>query len=190
MADRPSDPFAPADQADSKPLELADRTAPPNRPESDPADVLNALQAKVSASARKPVAYKRPDGGAGTYILWGLALLGLGVVVMFGARSLRGSVEGRAAAAKPVPAAAPAAPPVHWTSVTDGSRVLVTVDVQPRSAARLLLDGAPMPSNPVSLPLGSKHTISAFAEGFAAADVDVTADAAKVVRLQLHRSGR
>jgi hypothetical protein len=189
MADRPSDPFAPAEHGDSHPLELADRGPQVNRPESDPADVLNALQAKVSASARKPVAYKRPDGGAGTYILWGLALLGLGAVVMFGVRLLRGTVEGRAVAAHPAPAAAPPTPPVHWTSVTDGTRVLITVDVQPR-AARLQLDGAPMPSNPVSLPLGSKHTITAFAEGFAAADVDVTADAAKSVRLQLHRAGR
>jgi hypothetical protein len=190
MADRPSDPFAPADPLDSHPLELAERAAQPDRAETDPADVLNALQAKVNASARKPVAYKRPDGGAGTYILWGLALLGLGVVVMFGVRFLRGTVEGQAVAAKPVPAAAAPAKPVHWNPVSDGSRVLITVDVQPRAAARLLLDGAPMPSNPVSLPLGSKHTITAFAEGFAAADLDVTADAAKSVRLQLHRAGR
>jgi hypothetical protein len=47
-----------------------------------------------------------------------------------------------------------------------------------------------MPSNPVSLPRGSKHTITALAQGYAAADLDVTADAAKSVQLQLHRAGR
>jgi hypothetical protein len=184
MADRPSDPFAPPDHADSAAdLQLVDRPPQPAISGS-----LAPAAPDPEVAVRKPVDYKRPDGGVGTYMLWALALVGLGVVVLFGARLLRGSVEGRAVAAKPAPAAPPA--PVHWTSVGGGDDVLVTIDVQPRSGARLLLDGAPLPSNPVSLPRGSRHTITGTAEGYAAGDLDVTADATKSVRLQLHRAGR
>jgi hypothetical protein len=193
MADRPRDLFAPADLGDSEleaPLQLVDRPAPA----APPSATLAELEPEhvINSPVRKPVTYKRPDGGVGTYMLWGLALLGLGVVVVFGARFLRGTVEGRAVAKPTAAAAAPAAPaaPVHWTAVSDGTSVLVTVEVQPRKGVRLLLDGAPLPSNPVSLPRGSKHTITAFAEGYAAADLDVTADVAKSVRLQLQRAGR
>lgn len=190
MADHPSDPFAPADLGDAaQDLELEARPQPAVQPAATLAD-----RPPHAAKPRTPVTYKRPDGGVATYILWGLALVGLGVVVVFGARFLRAKVEApAAAAARPAPGA-PAAPPapVHWKSVAGGDNVLITVEVapRPRESAQLLLDGAPLPSNPVSLPRGSKHTITAMAEGFDATDLDITADTAKSVRLQLHRPGR
>jgi hypothetical protein len=181
--DRPADPFAPADLPDlASDLELADRPAPPPRPAATLAEAP-----RPAVSARTPVAYKQPDGGVGTYIIWALALVGVGAGVVFGARFLRRGVEAPVAAA-PAKAAPPA--PVHWQALGHGDDVLISVELQPRLGreARLLLDGAPLPSNPVALPRGSRHVITAMAEGYAAADLDVTADAAKSVKLRLEKA--
>jgi hypothetical protein len=188
MAERSSnpapDPFAPPGETGETPLELGARPAP-RAVAATMADDVNSVQ----PAPRKPITYKRPDSGVPTYILWVLAAIGLGAIVIGGVRFLRG------AALAPVPAsAAKAAPvkPIEWKSVGGGEEtVLITVETQPKTRdARLLLDGAPLASNPVALAKGSRHTLTAIAEGFEAATEEVTADAARSVRLQLRRAAR
>jgi hypothetical protein len=60
------------------------------------------------------------------------------------------------------------------------------VEVVPRSA-RLLLDGEPLPSNPARLTKGSTHTLTAVADGFEPATLQVTAEKPTTVRLKLKR---
>jgi hypothetical protein len=68
--------------------------------------------------------------------------------------------------------------------------VLINVAVSPQDA-RLMLDGEPLPSNPVRLPRGAKpHTLAAAADGFTPAVEEFTADKNKTVRLQLARTQR
>lgn len=191
MAALPSDPFAPPEStSEQDPLALDIRAPAPTARSATLADTAGAAQ----PTARKPVAYKRPDGGPATYIIWALAAAGLGALILGGARLMRGAVEGRPAtpagpnaqAAQPAAAAAP----IQWKEVTRGDTVLVTIELHPRAArpATLLLDGSPLPSNPVSLTRGSKHAIAAVLDGYEPATVDVTADATKSVRLTLTRA--
>jgi hypothetical protein len=66
--------------------------------------------------------------------------------------------------------------------------VLINVAVSPRDA-RLMLDGEPLPSNPVRLPRGPKpHMLAAAATGFTPAVEEFTADKHKTVRLHLARA--
>ena len=185
------DKFAPPGLGSDEPMELAAHTPPP-RP-ATLAEPNEIAPEHVIAASRKPVKYKGPDAGFPTYVFWALAAVGLGVVVIGGARLLRRSVEGPdPAEAAQAAAAAPVAKPVQWKSVGKGDEVLVTIEIAPKAGrkARLLLDGAPLASNPVLLARGSKHTVSAVADGFEPASLDVTADAPKAIRLELRRSGK
>jgi hypothetical protein len=148
----------------------------------------------LPASPRQPVAYKKPPGGIGNFVIWIFAAVGLGAAVLFGAGVLKRGVEGSRAApsgaatigAAPSRAAEPARP-VTWKPVQTGDAVLVTVEVTPRSA-RLLLDGAPMPSNPARLDSGTSHTITAMAPGFETATAEVAAKEATTIRLRLKKA--
>jgi hypothetical protein len=145
---------------------------------------------------REPVAYRKPPGGIGNFVIWALAAVGLGAAILFGARVLKRGVEGnrgespQAVTIKAAPAqgaAAAPAKPVTWKPVQRGDAVLVTIEVSPRSA-RLLLDGGPMPSNPVHLDKGTSHTITAEAPGFQPETAEVTAQEATTIRLRLKRA--
>lgn len=187
MAAPPTDPFAPPESSTEHGSLSLDVRAPAARSTSATlADTTSPAQPAV----RKPVTYKRPDGGVATYIIWALAAAGLGALILGGARLMRGAVEGRPASPPAVAAKPAAAPPVQWKEVARGDTVLITIDVSPRPAqkATLLLDGAPLPSNPVALTRGSKHTIAALLDGYEPITEEVTADAAKSVRLSLTKS--
>jgi hypothetical protein len=68
--------------------------------------------------------------------------------------------------------------------------VLINIAVSPQDA-RLMLDGEPLPSNPVRLPRGPRpHMLAAAAEGFTPAVEEFTADKHKTIRLRLTRAGR
>jgi hypothetical protein len=194
MAHHPEDPFAPpgtsrAGGVDEPELALAREVrrapAPVAGDPSEPA---------LSVAARQPVAYRKPPGGAGNFILWALAAVGLGAAVLFGAGVLKRGFEGSRPAspqaatiqAAPTKGTAPAKP-VTWKAVQTGDAVLITVEVTPRSA-RLLLDGGPLPSNPVHLDRGTSHTITGMAPGFEPATAEVIAKEATTVRLQLKRA--
>lgn len=194
MSERPEDPFAPpgssgADGSQEPELELGREVRRAAAPVAgDPGEPA------LSTAARQPVAYKKPAGGIGNFVIWIFAAAGLGAAVLFGAGVLKRGFEGSASG--PTPAATiqaaparPAAPakPVTWKAVDRGAAVLVTVEVTPRSA-KLMLDGGPMPSNPVHLDKGSSHTITAMAPGFEPATAEVTAEEATTVRLKLKKS--
>ena len=138
-----------------------------------------------AGGGRQPVKYRKPPGGVGNFVLFGLAALGLGAAVLFGARMLKRGVEAAPTIQALKPAPAPAKP-VVWKAVDTGDGVLVTVEVSPRSA-RLLLDGEPLPSNPLRLLKGSTHTIAGMADGFQPAKVEVTATQPRTIRLKLAR---
>ncbi|HEY0708343.1 MAG TPA: hypothetical protein VGG33_16170 [Polyangia bacterium] len=191
----PTNPFLPSDMGNNAPapLELARDPRPPRAPEAAAADDLPAAPdegARSTLTRTVPVVYTNPDGGIGRFILWGLAACGLAALVLFGARML---------SRKSAPAASPAAEiaaetkPVTWKAVERGSDVLIRVEVTPRAArpnARLLLDGAPLASNPVLLPKGGTHKISATANGYEPATVELTADGPKTVALELKRAAK
>jgi hypothetical protein len=177
------DPFAPPGQGpDDSTFDLARDSGPHAAPPSQ--DV-----APVVPQTRKPVAYKAPPGGLSNFVLWAFA--GVGLLAVAGGSAW--FFVGAARKATPVvagavaPVAAPAKP-VVWKPVQTGDAVLVQVDA-PRDA-RLLLDGEPLPSNPVRLVRGSVHTIAAVNPDGAQTSVKVTADAAKTVKLKLGRKRR
>ncbi len=179
MRDRPADPFEPP----------ADPLAP---------TVELAVEAALATSAtrhegplpeprrRAPLRYKSPNRLLNLG-LFALAGVGLVAVVLYGARFLRERVEGTSAA--PPAIAAPAPPkPVTWRPVEKGESALVTVEVTPRSA-RLLLDGEPLPSNPLRLPRdGSRRTLTASAPGYAPVAQELSADGPKTVRIKLRKA--
>jgi hypothetical protein len=194
MSHHPEDPFSPpgtsgAGGAPEPELALGRevrRTAAPVA--GDPGEP------PLPASPRQPVAYKKPPGGIGNFVIWMFAAGGLGAAVLFGAGLLKRGVEGSRAApsravtigSAPSKAAEPARP-VTWKAVQTGDAVLVTVEVTPRNA-RLLLDGGPMPSNPARLDKGTSHTITAMAPGFETATVEVAAKEATTIRLRLKKA--
>ena len=200
----PSNPFLPPDLGSSAPedLELA-RDPHAARPAKGALDEAGGdmvavnpdeyMRRRSSTPSRTlPVIYKNPDGGLGRLILWGLAALGMAALIFTGSRMLAAR---KSAASSPVAAAAaqPAAAPVQWKTIAKGNDVLVQIDVNPREAragVRLLLDGAPLPSNPTRLPKGSSHTITAMAPGYEPATLEVSADSAKSVALTLRRTSK
>jgi hypothetical protein len=185
------DPFAPPDAEGHDDSTFA--LAPHSRAH---ATRLSEDVRPVVPEARRPVAYKAPSGGLGNFILWAFAGLGFLGAVGGGIRyamnrsaapeaaaaSGPGAPAGPAGAGGPGAAASAPAKPVAWKAVETGDAVLVRVDA-PRGA-RLLLDGQPLPSNPVRLTRGTVHTITAVTDGGAQAAVEVTADKAKTVKLR------
>jgi len=85
----------------------------------------------------------------------------------------------------------PARPPVVvYRPLAMDDAVLISVAVSPQGA-RIMLDGEPLPSNPVRLARGLKpHMLAAAADGFAPAVEEFTADKHKTVRLRLARAQR
>jgi hypothetical protein len=174
------DPFAPPDSdgADDSTFHLAPHSgAHAARQSTDVQPVV--------PEARRPVAYKGPPGGFSNFVLWafaGLGLLGAGGMGIRYLMNVSAPAAPAAAAPGPARAAAPPEKPVVWKAVETGDGVLVQVDA-PRNA-RLLLDGQPLPSNPVRLARGSVHTIAAVTDAGAQASVSVTADRPKTVKLR------
>jgi PEGA domain-containing protein len=85
--------------------------------------------------------------------------------------------------------ARPAAPVIYQPLAKDDA-VLINIAVSP-PGARLMLDGEPLPSNPVRLPRGPRpHTLAAAADGFAPTVEEFTADKPKTVHLRLPRTRR
>jgi hypothetical protein len=191
MAHPPEDPFAPPGTAgaggpEEPDLQLTREVGRAPAPVAGDPD-----EPGLAAAARTPVSYRKPPGGVGNFVIWMFAAVGLGAAVMFGAGVLKRGVETnrpspQAATIQAAPAAAPARP-VTWKPIERGTAVLVTIEVVPRTA-RLLLDGGPMPSNPVHLDKGSSHTVTAQAPGFEPATAEVTAQEATTVRLRLKRA--
>jgi hypothetical protein len=122
------------------------------------------------------VKHKKPPGDLSNLVLFSLAGVGVAALIGAGVSWWGGQRE--------TPAVAPVVGPVTWQAVPRGEGFLVTVDVAPKHAA-LLLDGAPLPSNPVLLRRGATHTISARADGHAPMQETVVADREKIVRLRL-----
>lgn len=195
MSPPPADPFAPPGAGDG-----GDESSPNlalGRDPRRPAAHFDEETLPPVPPARQPVAYKKPPGGIGNFALFAMALVGLGAVVLYGARLMQRGVEGASSTAGPgapvvkvSPAAAPAPPaakPVVWKALPADGAVLITVEVSPRTA-QLLLDGEPMPSNPVRLPKGKTHTITGVADGYQAASVQVTPSGASTVKLKLKRA--
>jgi hypothetical protein len=164
------DPFGPPDQQEDSGLELAVNAPAPRAPAATPLPV---------PVPRAKVVYSKPSGGAANLLLWTFASLGGVAVAGGGVWWWRGHATDAAKEA--------AAKPVVWHSLVSSDEVLVTVEVLPKSAprTRLLVDGDPARSNPMLLRLGSTHKIAALAEGFDPAELQVTADGPKTVRLRL-----
>jgi hypothetical protein len=132
---------------------------------------------------RKPAEYKMPTGGLSNAVLFALAGLGLLAVVIVGAKFLRGAHE--EATSAPAPAAV--SPRTEYRALPAEDAVLITVTATPHNA-RLLLDGEPLPSNPVRLPRGkTQHKIAAFADGYEATAEIVIPDAPKTVAIRLSK---
>jgi hypothetical protein len=179
MRDRHANPFEPP----------ADPLAPTVELTVDAAQAMSAARHEVPLPApkrREPLRYQRPNRLLNLG-LFAFAGVGLVAVVLYGARLLRDRVEGTSAAAA-APAAAAPPQPVAWRPVEKGDAVLVTIEVSPKSA-RLLLDGEPLPSNPVRLPRdGARHTLSASAPGYAPAAQELSAEGPKTVRIKLRKA--
>lgn len=187
----PEDRFAPPGDHQDVTLEVAE-SGPRGRPTSG--TMADDAQLHVP-EPRRPVKYKQ-QGGFGNLLVWLigggclLAAAGFGAVT---ARRMLGGGEGSGPAqvtVAPAPgqAAAPAKP-VVWKPVTTGDAVLVTVEATPRSA-RLLLDGAPVESNPIRVPRGGTHTVQAMADGYEPASAEVVADGPRTIKLKLKKSRR
>lgn len=135
-------------------------------------------------AARKPIEYKKPTGGLSNAVLFGFAGLGLLAVVGVGAKLLRSAHDeiGQAPEAAPIP------PRTEYKALAADDAVLITVNASPRNA-RLLLDGEPLPSNPVRLPRSkTQHKIAAFADGYEAAAEIVVADTPKTISIKLRKN--
>jgi hypothetical protein len=159
--------------------------APPRDPVQPPRPASGAEPPAISPEPRpRPkVAYPRMPGSAGNLVLWTFA--GIGFVAL-GAASVW--LMKRAVEAPRVDLAG-ALKPIVWKPLPHLDEVLVTIDVAPNSArARLLLDGDPLPSNPVLLPRGTVHRIHVVADGYEAEELEVKADARKTVRVELERA--
>jgi hypothetical protein len=169
MAGPTRDPFA-APEDGQAPLELV--TAPP--PARSEAVTLEEPR------PRRPVKHRKPPGGASNLLLWTFATIGVVAVGAGGVWLWRRQTATQGEAPKPV----------VWRALPRTDDVLVTVELSPREAARvrLFLDGDPLPSNPVLLPRGSVHRVNATADGFEPEELQITADAAKTVRLALQRA--
>jgi hypothetical protein len=190
----PPNPFLPPDLSGDDapaPLELSDV---PKRPQpAAPRAEIDLDTSPVIPPPRPAVSYKNPDAAGRTVLVLLLAAGGLGVVFL-GIKLLRGKGDSRPVQAQGQLAAPAPAPekPVVWRALAKGDDVLVTVEVEPRTArgTTLLLDGNPLPSNPVSLPRGSEHRIAATAPGHEPDVVAFTADAPRSVKLTLRRARR
>ena len=129
--------------------------------------------------------YKKPPTGAGNSFLFGLAGIGLLALLAGGAWYVKRTTRGLSVPAVISEVEKPAG--VKWTPVYTGDAVLVTVDVTPRNA-RLMLDGEPLPSNPVRVPRGSvTHKLTAVADGHEPSTEVFQADQARTVKLRLAR---
>ncbi len=129
--------------------------------------------------------YKKPPGGAGNAFLFGLAGIGLLALLAGGSWYLKRTTHRISAPAIISEIDRPA--PVKWTPVYTGDAVLVTVDVSPRDA-RLMLDGEPLPSNPVRVPRASvSHKLTAVADGHEPAAEMFVADQPRTIKLRLSR---
>jgi hypothetical protein len=134
---------------------------------------------------RRPVQYRRPGVSWVTVVVLGFAAVGIAAV----AGTALKKVTGLALRPPPRLLEQPASPVVYQPLAKDDA-VLVTVQVSPR-AARLMLDGEPLVSNPVRLPRGPKpHSLAATAEGYAPTVEEFTADATKTVHLRMPRARR
>lgn len=181
MPARSSDPFRPPDD-DAPALELAPRK-PPARTE---AATVEEQRPPEVLRAREPVAYKKPGGGWVTMVFLAFTILGVLAAATFVAKKLKGAAE-KPPAARNAPRPPPK--PVVWKALPTDDAVLVTIQVSPRGA-RLLLDGEPLPSNPVRLPRGGEHSLTATADGHEPAAETFTADGARTVKLTLRRAPR
>lgn len=119
---------------------------------------------------------------AGTWLFWRTARkMSLDPVFL---RSLAPKFVTRAATRA---AAEQPATEARWSPLVKDDAVLVEIDVRPRDA-RLLLDGDPLPSNPLRLPRSTlRHKVVGMADGMAAAEAEFVPDRAQTVRLRLSK---
>jgi hypothetical protein len=168
------DPFAPPEPPPLAP-ELDDQR--PRRPAAGP----DAALFVESPSKTRPVRYKKPTT---SFLFPALAVIGLVSVVGVTARLLR-----RGAEAVQTASAAPPPPPkpVEYKELGRQDGALVTIEVSPKGA-RLLLDGAPLPSNPVWLPRGSgPRTLAVAADGYAPHVQEIDADGPRTLKVKLKK---
>jgi hypothetical protein len=171
MARRRRNPFRPP-EAEAPGLELARAPGPSTSgtvaPESSDAPL-------PGAAPRARVDYRPPRTSWVVLVVLALAVVGGFVVVKRAMHGLRDM-----ATAKPEPIVYLPLPP------DDG--VLIEIDVQP-AHARVLLDGQAIPSKPLRLPRShDAHKLSASADGYEPAVLDLTPDAPKTVRLRLTKA--
>ncbi len=174
MAKRPQDPFKPPDVQNSS-LELDTRKvqAKPAAPEPD---------LKFIAPKKRPAAkYRNPRTSWVMVGVLGLALVGFW--------TLSGSFWQRIISQNlSVPKLELPTGPPQYKALEKDDAVLIDIDVSPKEA-RLLLDGAPLPSNPVRLPRDEQtHKISGAADGFEPVQYSFTADKPKTLRLKLNKT--
>jgi hypothetical protein len=162
-------PIAPRDEARLDRLYPA-LAAPSWAEEPAPAPAAPAV-APAAAPPIEPAPPSRADsreapaprpGGTRRRALWALPLAAAALAaVALGLPHLRGA-----------PAAAPTA--------------LVRFDVTPADS-RLFLDGAPLASNPIPLPIGQPHTIQALADGYELGVQKFLVDGPATLKLRLER---
>lgn len=141
---------------------------------------MQALQ--PNPAPRAPVRYKGPRSSWVVVAVLGLAGIGIFALAYLFVPRLKAWVDGGAR-----PGAVLPHKPVVYRELARDDAVLVTVEVSPRSA-RLLLDGDPLPSNPVRLPRdGALHRLSALADGHEPAELPFVADKVKTVKIKLKK---
>lgn len=139
---------------------------------------------------RKPVEYKKPGGGWVTLMVLALAGIGALTVAMGWAQKIHARLTQKPAVAGGkgnATTADPATKPTQYRELPKDDAVLITVEVSPRSA-RLMLDGEPLPSNPVRVARGTQpHRLGALADGYAPGVEEFMADDHKTIKLRLKR---
>ena len=182
MAPSSRDPFAPPNEADGgeAPLELAHAPIRPAPAAQEEPEVI---------APRERVVYKKPPGGAGNFMVWAFAGVGVLALVVAGAKMLKRGVEGAPAVGPAAAATAPPPKPVTWTEVEKGDAVLITVKANIKKA-QILIDGEPMVSNPVHLDRGTTHLIQAVAEGYTPAEREITVGEPTTIQLKLSKPKR
>jgi hypothetical protein len=182
---RRRDPFRPPETQGQRSLELAQVPAKPAGPATLAPPDGAAPSSPASTAIRPRVKYKRMGWSWVTLVVLGFAAVGVATVG-------GGLVKKVTALVMPGPrviAPRPAAPVIYRPLAKDDA-VLVEIQVSP-AEARLMLDGEPLPSNPVRLPRGAKpHKLAAMADGYAPLVQELVADKAKTVHLTLPRAKR
>jgi hypothetical protein len=176
---KPRDPFRPPED-DPTPIELGREIGKPARGTMADDVPHRALWKRVRRRAARYRVVRTP------LVIWMLAAIGFWVVFAWATRALKDVVEAQEKPTLPEPGPKPPERSAY-KPLGGEAGVLIRLRVTPADA-RIFIDGAPAPSNPIRVPQGkSRHVLRILASGYAPRELKVTADRNQDIRVSLER---